>query len=79
MSDTERNIEALLSEKRVFEPPAAFVERALISDRSIYDRAAADPLGLLGGAGGADLLVPPMGRGDGVGRSLGQVVHGRER
>ena len=45
MSDTERNIEALLSEKRVFEPPAAFVERAIISDRSIYDRAEEDPLG----------------------------------
>ena len=45
VSDTEQNIEALLSEKRVFEPPPAFVERALVSDRSIYDRAAADPEG----------------------------------
>ncbi|MGZ6544752.1 MAG: acetate--CoA ligase [Actinomycetota bacterium] len=45
MSDTEQNIEALLSEKRVFEASPSFVERALISDRSIYDRAAADPLG----------------------------------
>ena len=45
MSDTERNIEALLSEKRVFEPSAAFVERAIISDRSIYDRAEEDPVG----------------------------------
>ena len=45
MTDTERNIEALLSEKRVFEPPEAFVERAIVSDRSIYDRAAADPVG----------------------------------
>ena len=45
MSDTERNIEALLSEKRVFEPSAAFVERAVISDRSIYDRAEDDPVG----------------------------------
>ena len=41
MSDTEQNIEALLSEKRVFEASPSFVERALISDRSIYDRAAA--------------------------------------
>ncbi|MGZ5292805.1 MAG: acetate--CoA ligase [Actinomycetota bacterium] len=41
MSD-ERHIEGLLSEDRVFEPPAAFVERALVSDRSIYDRAEAD-------------------------------------
>jgi acetyl-CoA synthetase len=38
----ERHIEGLLSEDRVFEPPAAFVERALVSDRSIYDRAEAD-------------------------------------
>ena len=45
MTHTERNIEALLSEKRVFEPPEAFVERAIVSDRSIYDRAAADPVG----------------------------------
>ena len=45
MSDTEQNIEALLSEKRVFEASPSFVERALISDRSIYDRAAADPQG----------------------------------
>ena len=41
MSD-ERHIEGLLSEDRVFEPPAAFAERALVSDRSIYDRAEAD-------------------------------------
>jgi acetyl-CoA synthetase len=38
----ERHIEGLLSEDRVFEPPAGFVERALVSDRSIYDRAEAD-------------------------------------
>ena len=42
MSDTERNIEALLSENRVFEPPLAFTERAIVSDRSIYERADAD-------------------------------------
>jgi acetyl-CoA synthetase len=45
VSDTEQNIEALLSEKRVFTASPSFVERALISDRSIYDRAATDPQG----------------------------------
>jgi acetyl-CoA synthetase len=45
VSDSEQNIEALLSEKRVFEPPETFVERALIADRAIYDRASADPEG----------------------------------
>jgi acetyl-CoA synthetase len=43
VSDEERNIEALLSERRVFEPPADFVERALVRDPGIYERAAADP------------------------------------
>jgi len=38
----ERNIEALLSEERVFEPPPAFTAGALVADRSIYDRATAD-------------------------------------
>ena len=42
MSDIEQNIEALLSELRVFEPPEDFVERAIISDDSIYERANAD-------------------------------------
>jgi acetyl-CoA synthetase len=42
MSDVEMTIEALLTEKRVFEPPPAFVERALVSDRSIYERADSD-------------------------------------
>ena len=45
MGDTERNIEALLSEQRVFEPPPAFVERAVVSDPGIYERASADPEG----------------------------------
>ena len=78
MSDSEQNIEALLSEKRVFEPSEAFVERALISDRSIYDQASSRSRGLLGGAGGADLVVPSMGPRDGVERSVGQMVHGRD-
>ena len=43
MSDTQPNIEALLSELRVFEPPEAFTERAIVSDASIYERANADP------------------------------------
>ena len=42
MSHTEQNIEALLSELRVFEPPATFVERAIVSDDSVYERANAD-------------------------------------
>ena len=42
MSDVERNIEALLSEDRVFEPSAAFRERALVAERSLYDTANAD-------------------------------------
>jgi acetyl-CoA synthetase len=42
MRDTEQNIEALLSELRVFEPPEAFVDRAIVADPEIYDRANAD-------------------------------------
>ena len=43
MSDTERNIEALLFEERVFVPSPTFVEQALVTDDGIYERAAADP------------------------------------
>jgi acetyl-CoA synthetase len=43
VSDEQRNIEALLSERRVFEPPVDFVRRALVSDPAIYERASADP------------------------------------
>jgi acetyl-CoA synthetase len=42
MSETEPNIEALLSELRVFEPPPGFAERAIASDPEIYERAGAD-------------------------------------
>jgi acetyl-CoA synthetase len=42
VSDTERTIEALLSEQRVFEPSEAFRSRAIVSDPAIYDRAGAD-------------------------------------
>jgi acetyl-CoA synthetase len=42
VSDAERNIEALLSEERVFEPPEEFRERAIVRDGSVYQRAEAD-------------------------------------
>ncbi len=42
MSDPQRNISALLSEQRVFEPSAAFVEHAQVADAGIYHRAAQD-------------------------------------
>jgi acetyl-CoA synthetase len=43
MSDTERTIEALLSELRSFDPPEGFRARAIVSDESVYARASADP------------------------------------
>jgi acetyl-CoA synthetase len=43
VSDEQRNIEALLSEDRVFEPSAEFVARSVVSDPAIYQRAAEDP------------------------------------
>jgi acetyl-CoA synthetase len=42
MTDVEKTIEALLSEKRVFEPPAEFRARALVADRGVYERAGED-------------------------------------
>src|SRR5437867_3495541 len=45
MADTQAAIDALLSEDRVFEPSEAFRRRALWSDPSVYERAAADPEG----------------------------------
>ena len=42
MSDPQKNISALLSEERVFEPPSAFAERAIVSDAGIYARAEQD-------------------------------------
>jgi acetyl-CoA synthetase len=45
MAEVHRNIEALLSEERLFEPPEGFAGRAVVQDPSIYDRAAADPEG----------------------------------
>src|SRR5687768_15477562 len=43
MSDTERTIEALLSELRVFEPPEEFRRGAIVRDDGVYARASADP------------------------------------
>ena len=42
VTDAQQHIEALLSERREFPPPDAFRARALVSDRSIYERAEAD-------------------------------------
>ncbi len=41
--DTMRTVDALLSQGRVIEPPAAFRERALIRDERLYEEAAHDP------------------------------------
>lgn len=41
-------IEALLEEKRVFEPPAEFARRALVNSPEVYERAKADPEGFWG-------------------------------
>jgi acetyl-CoA synthetase len=45
MAQADRNIEALLSEERVFEPSGEFVSRAVVQDPSISERAEADPEG----------------------------------
>ncbi|MEA2520975.1 MAG: acetyl-CoA synthetase [Actinomycetota bacterium] len=42
MTEIEPNIDALLSEHRVFEPPQAFRDAAVVSDPGIYGRANAD-------------------------------------
>ena len=66
------------SEKRVFEPPAAFVERASCPIASIYDRAAADPVGFW--AEQAE-RISWFRRWDAVmelERAVGQVVHRAE-
>jgi acetyl-CoA synthetase len=43
MADTEATIEALLTERRLFEPSEEFRAHALWTDPSIYERAALDP------------------------------------
>jgi acetyl-CoA synthetase len=45
MPDAEATIDALLSEKRVFEPSDEFRSRALWSDPGVHQRATADPEG----------------------------------
>jgi acetyl-CoA synthetase len=42
VTEIEPNIDALLSEHRVFEPPQSFRDTAVVSDPAIYDRANAD-------------------------------------
>ncbi|MHB8919208.1 MAG: AMP-binding protein, partial [Desulfocucumaceae bacterium] len=42
MSQQEGNIEALLQEDRVFDPPAGFTAQANVKDNSLYDMAAKD-------------------------------------
>ena len=39
----EKTIEALLQERRTFEPPEAFAEQANLNDPSIYAEAERDP------------------------------------
>ena len=41
--EVERTIEALLQERRLFEPPESFVDKANANDRSIYAEAERDP------------------------------------
>jgi acetyl-CoA synthetase len=41
--EVERTIEALLEERRTFEPPAEFSAQANLNDDSVYDQAAKDP------------------------------------
>ena len=45
MSDVQQNISALLSENRVFDPSEEFRTRAIVQDRTAYERADADPEG----------------------------------
>jgi acetyl-CoA synthetase len=41
--DASEGIDAILEENRVFEPPASFVENAVVRDRAVYEQAAKDP------------------------------------
>jgi acetyl-CoA synthetase len=43
VSEPQQHIDALLEETRVFPPPPGFVERAVVADPEVYERAAADP------------------------------------
>jgi len=42
MAEEQQNIAALLTEHRVFEPPAAFTANAIVNDRSVYEHAERD-------------------------------------
>jgi acetyl-CoA synthetase len=42
MSDAQQHISDLMSELRVFQPPAEFTAQAVVQDRSVYERAEAD-------------------------------------
>ncbi|MGE5460310.1 MAG: acetate--CoA ligase [Solirubrobacterales bacterium] len=42
MAEPRQDISALLSEHRVFEPPADFTANAIVKDRGVYERADAD-------------------------------------
>jgi len=45
MADVQSTIDALLTERRVFEPSGQFREGAVWNDPAVYERAAADPEG----------------------------------
>jgi acetyl-CoA synthetase len=42
MSEIQQHISALLTERRVFEPPPEFTANAIVKDRSVYEHADAD-------------------------------------
>ena len=42
MAEPQQNIAALLTEHRVFEPPAEFAANAIVKDRSAYEHAETD-------------------------------------
>ncbi len=42
MEEAQKDIAALLSEDRVFEPPPEFTAKAVVKDRAVYDQANAD-------------------------------------
>ena len=84
---TERRREAMgstesspgLLEVERFPPPEAFREQALLKDPAVYERAAADPAGVVGRAGRAAALVQPLGAGARrLEPSVLQVVHRRQ-
>ncbi|MGH7539889.1 MAG: AMP-binding protein, partial [Gemmatimonadota bacterium] len=45
MTEPQQHIDALLTERRVFQPPPGFAEQAVVGDPSVYERAARDPEG----------------------------------